>query len=171
MSDGIAFIPPERDLRLASGVTRHVEDHYGYENIMRWDIEIPLECRVPEFTLAACGIGECSGYVAFLMMDCRHCELPNCFRILGLPDLALLIDKMLARIPAEGVLGHEEALEHHFGSWDDFAEWVGQFENELFRNFVRIVSAIASYCRVHASSFTHLSPEIAILFAEDDRDS
>jgi hypothetical protein len=149
--------PSDEDVEYGSKVTGLIEDRYGYDEVMRWDEGVPLEFRIVAFAWSAVGHGEVNGYVAFLMMECRHSALAVCFDELGLPDLAVAIRELLAPIPDEA-LGDEERLEEHFGGWENFASWVSKFEPGLFEAFSRIIESIASYCRSRVEIFSRLDP-------------
>lgn len=159
-------LPPDKDLELADAVAGKIESSFGYDRIMSWDKSVLLEYRVVEFAFSVVGHAECNGYVAFLMMDCCHKALPVCFRELGMPDLAAIVDSMLAPILSEGILGNVDALERHFGGWEGLTEWVSRYESDLFANFSRIVSAISDYCRKHASCFGQLGDDIRWLLEQ-----
>ncbi len=158
----------ETDFELAVRVTRAVEQHYGHQRIMNWESDVPIGCRIVEFTCSNVGYAECEGYVQLLGLKCQHRELASCFQQLGLPDLALVVDQMLDPIPVERVLGNLEALERHFGGWDEYALWVSPFEDKLFEAHDRIVCAVASYCRAHSSNYSHLGPDIGKLLHESN---
>ncbi|MBL9182880.1 MAG: hypothetical protein JNN17_12130 [Verrucomicrobiaceae bacterium] len=155
----------ENESELIEVVSQAIDERYCYDWINTWDSRVPIECRVVQYAYTVCGFAETNGYVAYMMMSSYHRALPICLRTLELPDLAALIDQMLDRVPLDGVLGSEEALVHYFGSWEKFANWVGQFEDRLFAAYGRIKSALASYCRTHATSLAHLDPRVTELFA------
>lgn len=161
----------EDESTLVEVVSRAVEECYDYGWVNHWDSRVPIECRVVQYTYTVCGFAEINGYVAYMMMNSHHRALPICLRELELPDLAALVDQMLDRVPLEGVLGSEETLVHYFGSWESFADWVGQFEDRLFAAYDRIQSALAAYCLTHADSLAHLGPNVAGCLTESKKRS
>ena len=154
---------PLSDPKLAGKMKSAIESRYGYERLMNWEPDIPIECRIVHFVCASTGYAYCEGYAAYLCMACPHWELPFCFREIGLIDLALLVERMLSPIPKQGVLGNTEALKRHYGGWDNLASWVSPFESKIFEADDRIYCALAGYCRAQADSLVRLGPEIETL--------
>ena len=152
--------PSDSDVEVCSVICRAIGAAYEHDRVMQLDPLIPVELKIVYFTDTVVGHAECNGYVTFLMMKCEHSFLSLCFRELGLTDLSEVVDQMLAPVAGKGVLGNEEALEKHFSGWEAFAEWVAQFEPELFASFSRIISTLANYCRNNATIFGQLGPEI-----------
>jgi hypothetical protein len=148
------------DFELADGIAYAAEIRYGYDRLMSWPDDIPLPQRVVHFIWSNTGFAACEGYVEFMMLACHHSALAFSFREVGLDDLADVVDRMLAPVPAAGVLGNGEALEKHFGGWDPFSAWVNQFEGTLFGASDRIHHAVALYCRSNKRFYEELLPEL-----------
>lgn len=160
-------LAPLDDFELANSVCKSIDSRYSYERLMRWESDLPIDSRIIYFAWTSIGYASCEGYAAYLCMTCEHWELAFSLREIGLAGLALLVEQMLSPIPRQGILGNTEALERHFGGWDNLASWVSPFESKLFDDNNRIVSAVAKYCRAHkADLIQQLGPKIEKLFIQ-----
>lgn len=154
----------KEDFDLVDGMMVRIESFYGFDRLNDWDAGIPLERRVVHFTWSATGYAGSEGYAPFLALECRHSALAECFREVGLPELAAVMDEMLAPVPA-GALGDDEALARHFGSWQACVEWTAPFQKTLYKAADRIPGALAAYIRAHVPGFVELSPELGAALA------
>ena len=84
-----------RDFDLADCISCVVEEKYGYEVLMQWPDSVPEVHRVVHFIWSNTGYAECEGYVMFMILDCHHAALPVAFRLVGLLDLANIVDLCL----------------------------------------------------------------------------
>jgi hypothetical protein len=153
------------DFDLANEIASAAEDKYGYDELMQWPENVPREHRVVHFIWSNTGFAETNGYVAFLMLDCHHIALPEALREVGLSDIADIVDLMIEPVIESGSLGDRNALERHFGSREQFIDWVEKFQGALFRASDRMTLAVANYCRSHQACFVSLLPELNDLLA------
>jgi hypothetical protein len=147
------------EFSVCDAVSGAIEDCYGYEHLMTWPEDVPVECRVVHYIWSTTGFLECEGYARFFNLQCEHGAYPTAMDAIGVADVAQSIRDALSLVPA-ACLGDTDCIIAHFGSWEALCEAIESHEKLLYQSSSRIEAALANYVRTHKDVFRPLLPHL-----------
>lgn len=147
------------DFEIVTAAHSAIENHYGFETILRRDPRVPFDRWVVHTISANTGLFEGEGYSYFWGSNIDHKGFAEGLRVIGLPILASIIEDAITAVPGN-MLGNWDAVDDFFGGEDQRIVAADTMDAKLITEDPEINDKLSKYVRLHRYSYPDLLDDI-----------
>ena len=143
------------DFEIVTAAHSAIEEHYGFETILKRDPRVPYHRWVAHTVTANTGFFETNGYSYFWGTSCDHKGFAESLRVIGRPILATVVEEAIVMVP-ESLLGDWDAVDDFFGDEDERILAAETLDAKLITEDPDITGKTSKYIRLHRYSYSDL---------------
>ncbi|HKO96551.1 MAG TPA: hypothetical protein VJU86_06155 [Pyrinomonadaceae bacterium] len=143
------------DFEIVTATHMAIENCYGFETILQRNPRVPFDRWVVHTIVANTGLFEGDGYSYFWGSNIDHRGFAECFKVIGLPILAMIIEEAIAAVPTR-LLGDWDGVDDFFGGEDERIVAADTMDEKLITENPGITDKTSKYVRLHRYSYLDL---------------
>jgi len=143
------------DFEICSALTSAIEDHYGFDTLLKNNSSIPHDRWAIHSVLGNTGFFACEGYSRLWSTQTDHHGFAKALAEIGFPILSSLVEKAIGIVPSY-ILGDYDLVEAHTSSEAARDKASEHLDTKIIFENPNIQDRLASYIRIRRASYTDL---------------